>query len=110
MTENTKDFENAKTGGSAIPPEKVKVYEEKKSSTPIWMWLLPLLLLLGIGAWLLSRNNTPAASTTTAAQSLGYVNFDTDSNNHLRVASHAEPRGRLDAAEFRHAPSCERVH
>ncbi len=36
--------------------EKVKVFEQgtAKKATPIWMWLLPLLLLLAIGAWLLT--------------------------------------------------------
>lgn len=48
--------------------EKVKVYEEKgpKKGLPIWAWLLPLLLLLAIGAWLLSRshNNNETATNT----------------------------------------------
>ncbi len=51
--------------------EKVKVYEEKgpKKGLPIWAWLLPLLLLLAIGAWLLSRshNNTETATSAVPA-------------------------------------------
>ncbi len=46
--------------------EKVKVYEEgeKKKGLPIWAWLLPLLLLLALGIWLLSRpRNTETANT-----------------------------------------------
>jgi outer membrane protein OmpA-like peptidoglycan-associated protein len=43
--------------------EKLKVFEEKKG-LPIWAWLLPLLLLLMIGIWLLSRHS----NTRTAAE------------------------------------------
>ena len=50
--------------------EKVKVYEEgsPKKGLPIWAWLLPLLLLLAIGAWLLSRshNNNETATSNAA--------------------------------------------
>lgn len=45
--------------------DKVKVFEEKpKRGLATWMWLLPLLLLLAIGIWLLSRHHS---DTTTAA-------------------------------------------
>jgi outer membrane protein OmpA-like peptidoglycan-associated protein len=71
--------------------ERVKIYEEKgKAGLPIWAWLLPLLLLLGLLAYFLTRhhdNPAPAAATTatsgipaTAAAfpDLGTVHFDTD--------------------------------
>ena len=46
--------------------EKVKVFEEKgKKGTPAWAWLLPLLLLLAIGLWLLNRH--PRETVTAAA-------------------------------------------
>ncbi len=44
---------------------KLKVFKEKeKKGLPIWAWLLPLLLLLMIGIWLLSRHS----NTRTAAE------------------------------------------
>lgn len=55
--------------------DKVKVYEQKKSF-PIWMWLLPLLLLLALGLWFLNR--APKAVPVASSQSLGSINFDTD--------------------------------
>ena len=55
--------------------DKVKVYEQK-NSFQLWMWLVPLLLVLGIGAWLL--NKAPKAAEVASTQSLGSVNFDTD--------------------------------
>ena len=73
--------------------EQVKIYEEKKKGLPIWAWLLPLLLLLALLAYFLTRNRnqtdapavsqaTPAAATNTAAANafpdLGTVHFDTD--------------------------------
>ncbi len=64
--------------------ERVKVYEEtKKKGLPIWAWLLPLLLLLGLLIYFLTRHHDApapqAAATATAAQpSLGTVYFDTD--------------------------------
>ena len=67
--------------------ENVKIYEEKKKGLPIWAWLLPLLLLLGLLAFfLLHRSAAPAAATpavapaaaTTAFPDLGTVHFDTD--------------------------------
>ena len=69
--------------------ERVKVYEEKKSGLPIWAWLLPLLLLIALLAWFLTRHKdqttaapaaVPAATATAAAfPDLGTVHFDTDS-------------------------------
>ena len=44
--------------------ETVKVFEEKKG-LPIWAWLVPLLLLLAIGIWALTRHSN--TTTTTAA-------------------------------------------
>ena len=66
--------------------EHIKIYEEKKG-TPIWMWLLPLLLLIGVGAYLLLHRSpaTPTtaavapASPTSALPDLGSVKFATDS-------------------------------
>ncbi len=62
--------------------ERVKVYEEKKG-LPVWAWLLPLLLLLAIAAFLLTRHHdapAPVASNQAAAAlpDLGTVHFDTD--------------------------------
>ena len=70
--------------------ERVKVYEEKKAMA-VWMWLLPLLLLLGVLAYLLTRHhNQPSAASAspvapvaqTAAVApvpdLGTVHFDTN--------------------------------
>ena len=71
----------------------VKVYEEKKKGLPIWAWLLPLLLLLALLAYFLSRHHEPAAVDTPAVSQtspsasptpaaafpdLGTVHFDTD--------------------------------
>ena len=66
--------------------ERVKVYEEtKKKNLPIWAWLLPLLLLLGLLFYFLTRHHdappAPAQATAAPAQtqpSLGTVYFDTD--------------------------------
>ena len=71
--------------------ERVKVYEEnKKSGIPIWAWLLPLLLLLALLAYFLTRHkdDTAAPAATPVTQStpapaaafpdLGTVHFDTD--------------------------------
>lgn len=69
--------------------ERVKVYEEKKKGLPIWAWLLPLLLLLALLAYFLTRHHdtpgtdAPAVSQTappaaTAFPDLGTVHFDTD--------------------------------
>lgn len=69
--------------------DRVKIYEEKKKGLPIWAWLLPLLLLLALLAYFLTRK--PAAPVATAepvaaapAQpaaafpDLGTVHFDTN--------------------------------
>ena len=68
--------------------EHVKIYEEKKKGLPIWAWLLPLLLLLALLAYFLTRNRNPAdapavsqatpAAATNAFPDLGTVHFDTD--------------------------------
>ena len=70
--------------------ERVKVYEEKTSKgIPIWAWLLPLLLLLALLAYFLTRHKAePAATNSTAPiagpatagafPDLGTVHFDTD--------------------------------
>ncbi len=71
--------------------EHVKVYEEgTKKGLPIWAWLLPLLLLLALLAYFLTRNHNPApasdaksvaaapATVPAAFPDLGTVHFDTD--------------------------------
>ena len=66
--------------------ERVKIYEETKKGTPVWAWLLPLLLLLALLAYFLTRhhpaeNATQAPTNTAAAPAfpdLGSVHFDTD--------------------------------
>lgn len=70
---------------------RVKVYEDgKKGGLPIWAWLIPLLILLGLLAWLLTRHHgatndaAVAAPVATAAAApagmpdLGSVHFATD--------------------------------
>lgn len=67
--------------------DKVKVYEEKKKGLPIWAWLLPLLLLLALLAYFLTRHKdepvvtqAPASQVAPAAgfPDLGTVHFETD--------------------------------
>ena len=66
--------------------DHVKVYEEKtKQGLPIWAWLLPLLLLLALLAYFLTRHKTdnqptsaPVAQSTNAFPDLGTVHFATD--------------------------------
>ena len=64
--------------------ERVKIYEEKKAALPIWAWLLPLLLLIALLAYFLTRHHAPAdtavSQTATAAAfpDLGTVHFETD--------------------------------
>ncbi len=75
--------------------EHVKVFEEKKKGLPIWAWLLPLLLIAAIAAWLLLHHKQPAAATdaapataaapattataaATGAPDLGPIHFATD--------------------------------
>ena len=66
--------------------DKVKVFEEKKK-LPIWAWLLPLLLLIGLLAYFLTRHKEEPAITrapvsqvapAAAFPDLGTVHFDTD--------------------------------
>ena len=73
--------------------ERVKVFEEKKGLA-VWMWLLPLLLLLALIAYFLTRHHAepaaaapaPAAETASSAPvpaaapfpDLGTVHFDTN--------------------------------
>ncbi len=78
--------------------ERVKVYEEggKKAGIPIWWWLLPLLVLLALLAYFLTRHKadtsapvaTPAATTQPAATAqpaalptLAAVHFATDKSD-----------------------------
>ncbi len=68
--------------------ERVKIYEETKKGLPIWAWLLPLLLLLALLAYFLTRHHDQPAAVAPAAVSapvapaafpdLGTVHFDTD--------------------------------
>ena len=67
--------------------ENVKIYEEKKRGLPIWAWLLPLLLLLALLAYFLTRHKAEPAITqapvsqvapAAAFPDLGTVHFDTD--------------------------------
>jgi outer membrane protein OmpA-like peptidoglycan-associated protein len=79
MTEKTKVYEDAgnpsQTNASA--PERVKVYEQKtQGSRSKWLWLIPLLLLLGLLIWYLNRDHRPAVAETA---SIGSVYFDTGS-------------------------------
>ena len=73
-------------------PARVKVFEEKKKALPIWAWLLPLLLLLALAAFLMTRRRdtsvavsstppvamAPQASPAAAFPDLGTVHFNTD--------------------------------
>ena len=72
--------------------ERIKVYEEggKKSGIPLWAWLLPLLLLLALLAYFLTRhksdNAVPAATATAepvaaALPTLGAIHFATDKSD-----------------------------
>ncbi len=71
--------------------DRVKVYEEtKKKGLPIWAWLLPLLLLLALLVYFLTRHPataaapaaaTPAATASASASALpdlGTVHFATN--------------------------------
>lgn len=67
--------------------DKVKIYEEKKKGLPIWAWLLPLLLLLALLAYFLTRHKeepvvtqAPATQVAPAAAfpDLGTVHFETN--------------------------------
>ena len=69
--------------------DRVKVYEESAKKSPsIWAWLLPLLLVLALLAYFLTRHrNEPSTTATPVSQvapaaatlpDLGTVHFDTD--------------------------------
>ncbi len=65
--------------------DRVKVYEEnKKKGLPIWAWLLPLLLLLALLVYFLTRHPAaqtaaaPAPAATSAFPDLGTVHFNTN--------------------------------
>jgi outer membrane protein OmpA-like peptidoglycan-associated protein len=66
--------------------DRVKVFEEKRK-LPIWAWFLPLLLLLALLAYFLTRHKDDPAITkaplsqvapAAAFPDLGTVHFDTD--------------------------------
>ena len=68
---------------------RVKVYEEtRKRGIPIWAWLLPLLVVLALLAYLLLHHHSDATTsispapaetaTESALPGLGSVHFDTD--------------------------------
>lgn len=70
--------------------ERVKIYEEggKKAGVPLWAWLLPLLLILALLAYFLTRHrsdNTAVTPTTTAQPAalptLGAIHFATDKSD-----------------------------
>ena len=65
--------------------DRVKIYEETKKRTPVLAWLLPLLLLLALLAYFLTRHHTADNGPTTGAAvaapafpDLGSIHFDTD--------------------------------
>lgn len=55
-----------KVGGEKVG--NVRVYEQQEKKRPIWLWLLPLLLLLGLGAWWLFGRNEDRPETTATAE------------------------------------------
>ena len=68
--------------------DRVKVYEEgSKTQSPLWAWLLPLLLILALLAYFLIRHKyattataaptSQVAPTPVALPDLGTVHFDT---------------------------------
>ena len=83
-------------------PDRVKVYEEKKKGLPILAWLLPLLLLLALLVYFLTRHKEEPAITqapvsqvapAAALPDLGTVHFDTD-----KATLTAESQATLDKA------------
>ncbi len=79
MAEKTKVYEDAGNTGqtNAGSPERVKVYEQKtQGGVSKWVWLIPLLLLLGLMVWYFNRDRSPAVATTA---SIGSVYFTTGS-------------------------------
>ena len=82
--------------------DRVKVYEEKKKGLSIWAWLLPLLLLLALLVYFLTRHKEEPAITqapvsqvapAAALPDLGTVHFDTD-----KATLTAESQATLDRA------------
>ncbi len=57
--------------------DRVKIYEEKKKGAPVWAWLLPLLLVVGLLAYFLTRHH-PDPQQASATPDLGTVYFDTN--------------------------------
>lgn len=79
MAEKTKVYEDAGNTSqtNASSPERVKVYEQKaQAGLSKWVWLIPLLLLLGLLIWYVNRDHRPAVTETA---SIGSVYFDTGS-------------------------------
>lgn len=66
-TEKVKTYGTPAESGAPQSRTNTKTYDHPKKATPIWMWLLPLLALLALGTWYMSRSHdtTPAASTQT---------------------------------------------
>ncbi len=62
--------------------DRLKVYEEKPGGTPIWAWLIPLLVVLALLGYFFTRHHQTAANAAVAGQgalpNLGVVHFDTD--------------------------------
>ncbi len=96
MAEKVKVYDSPEQSGktAAAQPERVKIYDQKKSGFPMWKWLLPLLLAIAVGTWLLNQQHTaPEMATVTTPQSLGSINFDTD-----QAVLTADSRATLDRA------------
>lgn len=54
--------------------ERVKVYEDgKKGGVPVWAWLLPLLLVVALLGWFLTRRHPAANSAVNAAPVVAVV-------------------------------------
>lgn len=76
MAENTKVFNTPEHSmGDIGQTEKVKIYGEKKKGLGMWLWLIPLLVVLGIAISYVTQGAKPAAANT----SIGAVYFATGS-------------------------------